>query len=174
MPTLLHGLLVSASHAQAPNQPTDDCCLLDRPPLPPLCGYGACPTGPARTPTPRPPISTRRTTVVLWVDPHCPHCAGNGASPTGPARTPGQGSTRPSPQSACRRLLSSAGTPIASIVPKMGPASKGPARTVGQGTPGPGTQTACREVLPCTMPSTAAPGRNPPHASTMLRAFRDS
>jgi len=29
MPFLRHGLLVSAPHAQAPNQPTDDCCLLD-------------------------------------------------------------------------------------------------------------------------------------------------
>ena len=28
MPFLLHGLLVPAPDAQAPNQPTDDCCLL--------------------------------------------------------------------------------------------------------------------------------------------------
>ena len=36
-PQALRGLLVKAPHAQAPNQPADDCCPLLRPPLPPLC-----------------------------------------------------------------------------------------------------------------------------------------
>jgi len=36
-PQALRGLLVTAPHAQAHNQPADDCCLLLGPPLPPSC-----------------------------------------------------------------------------------------------------------------------------------------